>query len=134
MRTIFATFATLCLGLAISWATATGASAAPQSSPAVALKDLTSKISPASPVTYYRHYCVRQYFKCRNRWDEGWRFRRCMKWRGCWEAYLDYRNRHDDDDSDDSDNSCSNWRQACSENWGYGTSDYYGCLKYHGCD
>jgi hypothetical protein len=54
-----------------------------------------------------------------------------MKWRGCWEAYLDYRDRRDDDDNG---YSCARWREACAENWGYGNNDYYGCLRYHGCD
>ena len=29
--------------------------------------------------------------------------------------------------------SCRYWHYRCSENWGYRNSDYYGCLRYHGC-
>lgn len=29
--------------------------------------------------------------------------------------------------------SCDYWSDRCAENWGYGNSDYYGCLRYHGC-
>jgi hypothetical protein len=29
---------------------------------------------------------------------------------------------------------CAHWRDRCADNWGYGNSDYYGCLKYHNCD
>jgi hypothetical protein len=29
---------------------------------------------------------------------------------------------------------CAHWRNECADNWGYGNSDYYGCLKYHNCD
>lgn len=28
---------------------------------------------------------------------------------------------------------CSYWRRRCAANWGYGNSNYYGCLRYHGC-
>lgn len=30
--------------------------------------------------------------------------------------------------------SCRYWSRRCAENWGYGNEDYYGCLRYHGCD
>jgi hypothetical protein len=94
----------------------------------------TAKLSPATNVTY-RHYCVRQYLICRDRWGDSWQFSRCMQWRGCWEAYLDFRDRHDhDEDNDEESYGCSRWREACAENWGYGNSDYYGCLRYHGCE
>lgn len=29
--------------------------------------------------------------------------------------------------------SCSYWSDRCADNWGYRNSDYYGCLRYHGC-
>jgi hypothetical protein len=29
--------------------------------------------------------------------------------------------------------SCGYWSNRCAENWGYGNSNYYGCLRYHGC-
>ena len=29
--------------------------------------------------------------------------------------------------------SCGYWSSRCAENWGYGNSNYYGCLRYHGC-
>ena len=28
---------------------------------------------------------------------------------------------------------CGYWSQRCVANWGYRNSNYYGCLKYHGC-
>ena len=28
---------------------------------------------------------------------------------------------------------CGYWRRQCRANWGYRNSDYYGCLRYHGC-
>ncbi len=28
---------------------------------------------------------------------------------------------------------CSYWRKRCAANWGYGNSNYYGCLRYHRC-
>jgi len=28
---------------------------------------------------------------------------------------------------------CGYWRKRCGANWGYGNSNYYGCLRYHGC-
>lgn len=30
-------------------------------------------------------------------------------------------------------NACSYWSRRCTANWGYGNSNYYGCLRYHGC-
>jgi hypothetical protein len=125
MRSVFYACFALCLGLAASMAIPATVSAAPQSSPAIALKDF-AKGSPATSVTY-RHYCVRQYFKCRHHTESGWEFRQCMKWKGCWEAYVNFRERH-------SENSCGQWREACAQNWGYGGNDYYGCLRYHGCE
>lgn len=129
MRKAIIAFLTLCVGFG---AAVTGASAAQPSAPAMALNELTAKLAPATNATY-RHYCVRQYFICRDRWGDSRQFSRCMKWRGCWEAYLDYRDRRDDDDNDNG-YGCSRWREACAENWGYGNNDYYGCLRYHGCD
>lgn len=29
--------------------------------------------------------------------------------------------------------SCDYWSDRCISNWGYGNSNYYGCLRYHGC-
>ena len=29
--------------------------------------------------------------------------------------------------------SCRHWRNRCTDNWGYRNSDYYGCMRYHGC-
>lgn len=29
--------------------------------------------------------------------------------------------------------SCSYWSRRCIANWGYGNSNYYGCMRYHGC-
>jgi len=30
--------------------------------------------------------------------------------------------------------SCRHWKSRCTDNWGYRNSDYYGCMRYHGCD
>ncbi|MGF1619400.1 MAG: hypothetical protein ACFCUR_02160 [Rhodomicrobiaceae bacterium] len=130
MRRVIAAIFTLGLGLTIAGLMPATASAAPQSLPALSLSELSAKLSPVSKASY-RHYCVRQYFKCRDRWGSGWRFRRCMEGRDCWEAYLDYRDRRSQGGHY---NSCGKWKAACAENWGYGNNDYYGCLRYHGCD
>jgi hypothetical protein len=96
---------TFCVGFG---AAATGASAAQPSAPAMALNELTAKLAPAPNATY-RPYCVRQYFLSRDRWGASWQVSRCMKWRGCWEAYLDSRVRRDDDANG---YGCSRWREA----------------------
>jgi hypothetical protein len=126
MRSVITAFLALFLGIATSLAMPGGASAAQQSVPAVGLQDL-AKASPLTNVTY-RDYCVRQYFKCRHYTETGWEFRRCMKWRGCWDAYLDYRARRE------YYGGCGHWKGACADNWGFGTDNYYGCLRYHGCN
>jgi hypothetical protein len=28
---------------------------------------------------------------------------------------------------------CRSVHRACESNWGYGNSDYYGCMRYEGC-
>ena len=28
---------------------------------------------------------------------------------------------------------CSYWHRRCVNNWGYRNSNYYGCMRYHGC-
>ena len=28
---------------------------------------------------------------------------------------------------------CRHWHRRCVRNWGYGNSNYYGCMRYHGC-
>lgn len=28
---------------------------------------------------------------------------------------------------------CGYWSQRCAANWGYGNSNYYGCMRYEGC-
>lgn len=30
--------------------------------------------------------------------------------------------------------SCARWSRRCTANWGYGNGDYWGCMRYHGCD
>ncbi len=30
--------------------------------------------------------------------------------------------------------SCSRWSRRCTANWGYGNPDYWGCMRYHGCN
>lgn len=142
MRRGFAAFFIFCCTALTMTFVAGTASAAQQSLPN--LSTLQSE-TRTKPVTYgYRRYCVRQYFKCRDRWGGGPRFRRCMKWRGCWDAYVEFRRRreyrqrhHYDDDYEDDRRegySCRHWKDACAENWGYGNNDYYGCLKYYSCD
>lgn len=29
---------------------------------------------------------------------------------------------------------CERWADACADNWGVNNSNFYGCLRYHGCD
>jgi hypothetical protein len=29
---------------------------------------------------------------------------------------------------------CEVWHRQCIASWGYGNADYYGCMRYHGCD
>jgi len=29
--------------------------------------------------------------------------------------------------------SCGYWSRRCANNWGYRNSNYYGCMRYHGC-
>lgn len=29
--------------------------------------------------------------------------------------------------------SCRYWSRRCANNWGYGGSNYRGCMRYHGC-
>lgn len=29
---------------------------------------------------------------------------------------------------------CLYWHDRCVANWGYNNPDYYGCMRYHGCD
>ncbi|MBX2805836.1 MAG: hypothetical protein KTR19_07685 [Hyphomicrobiales bacterium] len=141
MRRGLTTLSALCIAILTAVFLTAPASAAQQSMPSlttIETKELTT------PVRYrYRQYCVRQYFKCRDRWGQSRRFRRCMKWRGCWDAYVEFRERrerrrerrrYDDDDEEEGGYSCRRWKNACSENWGYDNSDYYGCLRYHGCN
>jgi len=128
MQKAFNAIFALLLGLGVFLALPATASAAQQSMPTLDIRGLTSQLSPVKKATY-RHYCVRQFFKCRGRWGAGWRFRRCMRWRGCWRAYLNYRERRSQDYR-----GCGHWRRACSRNWGYGNNNYYGCLRYHGCN
>lgn len=28
---------------------------------------------------------------------------------------------------------CAVWRDRCAANWGYGNSNFYGCMRYYGC-
>ncbi len=129
MRKLIAAFMALCLGFGAAAPISTAASAVEAGASALTLKGVTTTMSPVTKADYgYRHYCVRQYFKCRDRWGDSWQFKRCMQWRGCWDAYLDYRARHEHYGG------CRRWQDACAENWGYGNNDYYGCLRYHGCN
>ncbi len=147
MRKALVAFSILSLSvLTIALATTT-ARAAQTGLPLTALEGPANLLENAD--YHYRHHCVRQYFTCRDRWGGGAGFRRCMRWRGCWDAYVRFRERreerrrdryedHDDDDYERDDRgqvySCGHWRNACAQNWGYGNNDYYGCLRYHGCE
>jgi len=31
------------------------------------------------------------------------------------------------------DSRCSGWSRRCDQRWGSGNSDYFGCMRYHGC-
>jgi hypothetical protein len=145
MRKAIFAFSILCMGVVGAALTAGTASAAQQSLPFAKIQQ------PANLLTKvehnYRQYCVKQYFTCRDRWGEGRQFRRCMKWRDCLEAYDEFRERraerysrrHEERDDDyeereDNNYSCRHWQKACGQNWGYGGNDYYGCLRYHGCE
>lgn len=143
-------FSTLLFGFLISLASVGTASAAQQSQPFSALQQPSGLLQKVEH--NYRRYCVKQYFICRDRWGNGPRFRRCLRWRDCLEAYDNFRARREaryerryeerEDDYEERERSdyghstysCRNWQNACAENWGYGNSDYYGCLKYHGCE
>ena len=127
MRNAFYALLALVFSVAALGLTGNVASAAPQTLPSIQLKDL-GNLSPATKVTY-RSYCVSRYFYCRNRYGGGWDFRACLRWRGCWDDYSDYRGRHHD-----SGYSCDHWRYECRRNWGWDNNDYYGCLRYHNCN
>ena len=60
---------------------------------------------------YYRPYPY--YYGYRYRYHRPYRYRRYYKRR--------YAGR------------CSRWRSRCAANWGYGGSNYRGCLRYHRC-
>ena len=30
--------------------------------------------------------------------------------------------------------SCWRWKRRCQANWGYGNEDFWGCMRYHGCN
>lgn len=56
---------------------------------------------------------------------------------------LDYDDAYDDYDDYDrsyrrrtyrSGDRCGYWSDRCIQNWGYQNPNYYGCLRYHGCD
>jgi hypothetical protein len=143
-----AALSVLCFTILAAVFAAGPASAAQQSLPSLSTLQAETLAVPVR--SEYRQYCVSQYFTCRDRWGGGSRFQRCMKWRGCWEAYTEFRERRerrehrrryrDRDDEDDYEEdssegySCRHWQKACAENWGYGNNDYYGCLRYHGCE
>lgn len=69
----------LAVGLALSAGTANAASPAPLE----ALKALAGVSSPVEQAQYHRR-CRKWRHICANRWPGlGWRFRRCMRIRGC---------------------------------------------------
>lgn len=152
MRKAITAFSVLCFSIIAITLSATTCSAAQQNIPSQTAQSYASGL--LKKATYRsRRYCVRQYFACRDRWGDGHRFEQCMRWRDCWDAYIRFRKRHDADDDEDDENdedncdddddvcggnsegkSCWHWRNACAQNWGYGNSDYYGCLRFHGCE
>lgn len=157
MKRGFAALSVLCFTILAMTFSAGTASAAQQSLPSLSRLQSQALVKPAR--YDYREYCVKQYFTCRDRWGGGARFERCMKWRDCWDAYVEFRERrerrqhrhhyeerNDDEDVGEGDRegqdeddhregySCHHWQDACAQNWGYGTNDYYGCLKYYSCD
>ncbi len=66
--------------ISIAGLTYSGGSAlsAPAASMASALPQMTL-VEQAQ----YRNYCRRWYRECRYRWGAGWKFRRCLRIRGC---------------------------------------------------
>lgn len=137
MRRVIAAFMTLAIGFAATGIASTSASAAQPNAPAV--KALIDKLAPAKPAAYSRR-CARTYRYCRNKYGGAYLFRNCMRFRGCWD-YWNYFDRGDRrshrrhyDRRDRTEYSCSYYRDACAQNWGYGNNDYYGCLRYHRCD
>ena len=103
-----------------------GAFAADQSVQLPALKDLASKATPLMRVDD-SEYCTLQYFKCRHFSDSGPEFRACMRDRGCFDAYMHFREHHEE-------GYCHRWRDECGERWGRGNDRFYNCLRYHGCE
>ena len=51
-------------------------------------------------------------------------------------AYREHRRADDDAPALNfpDDRRCQHWSNRCSEEWGEGGADYYGCLRYHSCD
>ena len=127
MRKFLAAIAAACLVLVLSGPTAMNVFATPQKAPASTLKGVTRDASPVVPVA--EPYCARRYFLCRDRWGANWRFERCMRAAACWDNYLRYRI-----ETAPAIHGCGGWREACAQRWGFRTPDYFGCLRYHGCD
>lgn len=72
----------------------------------------------------YRHYRYRHYRRYRRPGFHlyiGPRYRHYRRYRRH-RSYRRYRGR-----------SCRHWSRRCARNWGYGNSNYYGCMRYHGC-
>jgi hypothetical protein len=126
MRRLITGIFGLALCLSVFGLSTGSASAAEAAAPLTALKGLTSEAAPVTKIDY-QDYCVRQYFKCRNYSESGFEFRRCMNFKGCWEAYRAYRDHREQ-------GGCSRWSNICADRWGQGSGDYRSCLRYHGCD
>ena len=72
---------TVAAGLAFAsaaWLAVPAAQAAPLAQTPIEMRadTLIEKVQP-------RRFCRRWYRECRWRWGGGWRFRRCMRRRGC---------------------------------------------------
>lgn len=123
---------TLALAVVLSCAIigSTGAFAAPATASPTQALALGNAVTPAEQANvaeagvsvyigprrrYYRHhYYYRPYY-----------YHRRYYYRPYYSHRRHYRKRHH--------GRCGHWRAACARNWGVGNSDYYGCLRYHGC-
>lgn len=79
---------------------------------------------------YWRHQCYNH-----NGVFEA-DYLRCLKRRGCSDASHRPSRRHSHFHPPRRSrpvNRCGKIKRHCSAEWGRGTRDYYGCLKFHGC-
>lgn len=111
------------LGFAMPGSTDANAASA-MSSPALALGERITGVQQsniAKADVGFRLYIGPRYRRYRYRHYRRYRrphYRRYRRHR----SYRRYRGR-----------SCRHWSRRCARNWGYGNSNYYGCMRYHGC-